>query len=592
MAQHINPFDHNRFVGYVSLVCPEHTKIHFPNSPLLKKFYHSGEVLSSGIVGNYVAIEGDGYGFLGKIVNISLPEKERLFLSESSFQNTDMHPVGTVEILLAFDVFNYSFKKGLDQFPPVGAKVYACSSEFLQQFLKGFGQTTSEITADLIDFAYLTSQEGEVIRVSANAIFGRHCAVVGSTGGGKSYTVSKLISEMLEKQGAKIILIDATGEFRTFKGSKVINAVFNNGDNASTYFHYSKLREDDLCGLFRPAGQVQLPKLQQATKNLKILRAVSDTPPEELDADFRVGIQNIADGGGTFLRKEGMKRTALIKAEKKYLPKDYMMSSDFDISCLPLQLYNECIYESDNRPGNQDKFGGPSDRDRGNCESLITRINLILQTAHFSKVFGFEMPPSSVDTNELFSIIDAFLLDDTKGLLRIDLGLVPDEQKIREILINAIGRNLLDRARSHRFEEQPVVVFMDEAHQFLNKKIKDEYSIEIELNAFERISKECRKYGLFLCIATQRPRDIPDGILSQMGCFIAHRLINQFDRDAVSKACSEATKYALAFLPVLAQGEALLMGVDFPMPIVVKIQAAKVVPDSHTPKLFKATGRL
>jgi len=76
------------------------------------------------------------------------------------------------------------------------------------------------------------------------------------------------------------------------------------------------------------------------------------------------------------------------------------------------------------------------------------------------------------------------------------------------------------------FIKKPLIIFIDEAHLFLNKVIKDEYSIEVELNSFERIAKECRKYGLYLCISTQRPRDIPEGILSQMGTFIVHRLIN------------------------------------------------------------------
>ena len=48
------------------------------------------------------------------------------------------------------------------------------------------------------------------------------------------------------------------------------------------------------------------------------------------------------------------------------------------------------------------------------------------------------------------------------------------------------------------------------------------------LDSFDQIAKECRKHGLFLCLATQMPRDIPQGTLSQMGTFIVHRLIYIF----------------------------------------------------------------
>lgn len=82
------------------------------------------------------------------------------------------------------------------------------------------------------------------------------------------------------------------------------------------------------------------------------------------------------------------------------------------------------------------------------------------------------------------------------------------------------------------------------------------------------------------------PRDIPKGILSQMGTFIVHRLINQQDREAIEYACSEANRSALSFLPILSSGEAMLTGVDFPMPIVLKIRKPDIEPDSDTPPVF------
>ena len=82
-----NPFSHHRFIGYVSKVAPDITQIHFPNSNLLKKFYHEGEVLHGGVVRNFVIIEGEDHGFLAKIISVELPEKERSFLSEKSFLN-------------------------------------------------------------------------------------------------------------------------------------------------------------------------------------------------------------------------------------------------------------------------------------------------------------------------------------------------------------------------------------------------------------------------------------------------------------------------------------------------------------------------
>jgi DNA helicase HerA-like ATPase len=80
------------------------------------------------------------------------------------------------------------------------------------------------------------------------------------------------------------------------------------------------------------------------------------------------------------------------------------------------------------------------------------------------------------------------------------------------------------------------------------------------------------------------PRDIPVDTLSQIGTFIVHRLINHFDKDSIANACSSANKSSLDFLPTLGAGEAILMGVDFPMPVTLKIDVPDTLPDSHTPQ--------
>jgi hypothetical protein len=129
-------------------------------------------------------------------------------------------------------------------------------------------------------------------------------------------------------------------------------------------------------------------------------------------------------------------------------------------------------------------------------------------------------------------------------------------------------------------------MFLDEAHLFVNKRLLDADQNVIPLEAFDLIAKECRKFGLFLCLSTQMPRDIPVGTLSQMGAFIVHRLINEQDRRTVEMACSSASKAALEYLPALGPGEALITGVEFSMPLVVKISMPQYRPNSATPQLM------
>lgn len=130
-------------------------------------------------------------------------------------------------------------------------------------------------------------------------------------------------------------------------------------------------------------------------------------------------------------------------------------------------------------------------------------------------------------------------------------------------MVNAIGNHLLSEARKGLYKDSPIIVFIDEAHQFLNKSIADEYFSAKPLDAFEQISKEARKYGLFLCIATQMPRDIPLGTLSQMGTFVVHRLINEQDKKAVENAASAANRNSLSFCRFLVREKLLLLELIF-----------------------------
>jgi DNA helicase HerA-like ATPase len=208
-----------------------------------------------------------------------------------------------------------------------------------------------------------------------------------------------------------------------------------------------------------------------------------------------------------------------------------------------------------------------------------------MATGEYNNIFGFKPDPTA-HPKDMIGEIDNFLSGD-KSILRLDFSNVSFDYQVREILVNSIGRNLLERAREGKFKSHPLIVFVDEAHQFLNKSIKDDYFNAKPLDAFEQISKEARKYGLFVCIATQMPRDIPLATLSQMGTFIVHRLINDYDKKAVEDAASAANRNILSFLPILGEGEAALVGVDFPMPLTVKIKEPINKPNSKTPRLEK-----
>lgn len=561
----ITPFKHEYFLGYINQVLPQFVKVHFPSSVLLNGFTHFGKEFNGGLVGSFVIIEGEKYGFLGRITELSLPESERLSLNERAFQTSDFHPTGKIEILLSFDLYDpFNVKKGLTAYPNIGAKVFVGSGELVQEYMSRFGLKPDE-SANSVELGTLVSSPDTKVSVNLQSIFGRHCAVVGTTGGGKSFTVSALI-ESLISTGNKAILIDATGEY---SGSYANIKNINVGDGTSL-FHYSQLTIDDIFFLLKPSPRTQTPKLMEAIRSLKI---------SQLNGGKNLGAGTeeipIEDG---IIKKNSRNKRAYDVFYYRNISKIENGLADFDFKKLSFQISQECVFD------NGAAWGTVSQNDVANCISLISRVNNLANTPEFNQIFGFQQEKTEDDISD---IISQFISNDNTNdkLLRLNFENVKYDFQVRETLVNALGKYLLNISRTGVLKDNPLVVFIDEAHQFLNKSIKDEFFDTKPLDAFDSIAKECRKHGLFLCISTQMPRDIPAGTLSQMGTFIVHRLINHNDKEAVANSCSSANRNTLDFLPILGEGEAILTGVDFPMPIIMKFDKPIIEPNSGTPKL-------
>lgn len=106
------------------------------------------------------------------------------------------------------------------------------------------------------------------------------------------------------------------------------------------------------------------------------------------------------------------------------------------------------------------------------------------------------------------------------------------------------------------------------------------------LTAQSMIAKEGRKYGLTTGIATQRPRDVPTDVLSQLGTLFVHRLTNERDRETIERACGDLDRDAAAFIPSLGQGEAIIVGPELPAPLPILIDRPEKgqQPQSHGPR--------
>lgn len=563
-----SPFDPSRYIGSVTFIGPNVAKINLPYAASVAPRQYSGYPVPGGQVGEFVFVEGEGVAVLGRITEVRLPDNERLKAEPVLGAPPDAHPIGFVQLLTTLELASGRVISGIPFHPRIGQHVYSAHPLLVKHIVEG----KSVLAEGTVELATLPQDPSTKVNVKPAHLFGRHCAVLGATGGGKSWTVARVVQEAA-RLGGKVILVDPTGEFHTF--TKRVRSVYLGGrprgeDDRRVFvsFPYWDLTEADLFAIFQPSPGAQMPKLREAIKSLK-LNFVLHGEAAFNDKESRLYV------------KRGISRREVSLAFNSNEALIDAPGAKYRIKSLGWQIYEECIREfggSFSQP-NFSVWGDYDDKIRGYCDTLVSKVHSITRSSALGCLFNTEGLPALGGEVERF-------LRSSDSVLRICLEDLPFEHNARELLINAVGRHLLNEARAGRFGEMPTVVVLDEAHQFLSKSIGDEHN-RITLDAFGLIAKEGRKYGLTTLIATQRPRDIPEDVLSQMGMFIVHRLINVRDREIVEKACGNLDASAAAFLPTLGQGEAILVGVDFPMPTPIKVTEPVFSPQSEGPSYSK-----
>ncbi len=553
------------YVGQLCSVAAQSVKFNLNDAGSPSGTHFLGGRYGKGEVGEFVLIEGQINLLLGRVVEIHLPDSDRRLIDSSHAKVSGLDGIGTIQLLGSIAMDSLKVTAGVESYPRLGDRVYATPHSFVANLPKFMEADCSESSGVLLKLGSIDVAPESYVSIKPEKLFGRHCAILGATGGGKSWTTARIIEECLRYK-TKIILLDATGEYRGFDGGHVSN--FHLGNPVHTAksskpcsLPQTSFVESDFIALFEPAGKVQGPKLRAAMRSLRLAALAP----------------HVAQGG--IIKKIDQSKAPIIAEEIKLGVSEKIDDprQAFDVSKLVSQIEQECVYPDGFGYGkgvkDTSKWGGDSG-EVSYCLSLMSRINGILTSPSFDCVFKSKAP-------SLTDEITSFVSNDAR-LLRICLSGVAFEFKAREIIANVIGRHLLNMARAGAFKSQPLVVIVDEAHNFLGRQIGTDDAVA-RLDAFELIAKEGRKYGLNICLSTQRPRDITEGVLSQMGTLVVHRLTNDRDREVVERACGEIDRSASSFLPNLKPGEAAIIGADFPIPLTIQVFPPQVRPLSDGP---------
>jgi uncharacterized protein len=165
-----------------------------------------------------------------------------------------------------------------------------------------------------------------------------------------------------------------------------------------------------------------------------------------------------------------------------------------------------------------------------------------------------------------------------KPITIIDISAVPSE--IVNAVVSVLCRLIFDFAlHSEREEAIPVLMVCDEAHRYIPRD--ERLGFEPTIRSISRIAKEGRKYGVSLCLVTQRPAELSETILSQCSTIFALRMNNEKDRSYVRAMLPDDAAGLMAALPTLRQREAIAVGEGVAHPM--RIRFADLPPE-HRPR--------
>lgn len=227
-------------------------------------------------------------------------------------------------------------------------------------------------------------------------------------------------------------------------------------------------------------------------------------------------------------------------------------------------------------------------RGQERIQEYIATLRLRIHRQLSDKRWNVFTSPSS--TMDFLSIVSKICGAPEERVVIIDCSMLSYD--VLPFFCGVIGRLILElrgHAAANERNQQPFVLVLEEAHNYLKPRREDETrGVRLSREAFERIAKEGRKFGLSLIIASQRPSDVSVTVLSQCANFLVHRIQNPEDIDYFRKILPSGSRELLDQLPILAPGDGLLIGSAFNVPARVKISKPKPTPSSETPKPWKA----
>lgn len=527
-----------------------------------------GVVYRVGQIGSFVRIPlgyANLYGIVTQIGSAAIPES----LREAVIRDYDyLTNTRWINIVLAGEQVGKRFERGVTQYPTTGDKVHLVTINDLDVIYGGYEDSNS------ITVGNISVSESLDAKIDLDKLISRHCAIVGSTGSGKSNSVSVLLEAIAKRNfpSSRILVIDPHGEYNDAlsKYSRVIETSPKDDKN-KLYIPFWALPFNELMKIFSGnLTDANREYIREKVVEAKIASANEnkiDVAKESITADSPIpfSIKRLWFELDDFERKTFQNDRITVSEKLK----------EGDIETLKSNEYPPAGLGSSPPFLNQKAKGL-----LGFLDSMRNKLN--------DSSYSFLFNPGDFTPNvkgKITKDIDSLFFDwlgNSLPITILDLSGIPSE------IMSSISGTLLKIIYDGLFwgvntkvggKNQPLLIVLEEAHSYLKA---GEHSISSR--TVQMIAKEGRKYGVGLLLVTQRPSELDETVLSQCGTMIALRMNNSKDRGHIRSAVQDELQSMVDLLPSLRTGEALISGEAVKIPSRVKFFKISNAPKSSDPK--------
>ena len=404
------------------------------------------------------------------------------------------------------------FRRGVSSYPTLGDEVHVATRDELTALFAVNGKASVRVG--------VVKQDSQIpATVNVDEIFSRHCAVLGTTGAGKSCALALLLRAVLHRfPHGHIVVLDPHNEYsKSFDDRAVVY------EPSNFMMPYWILTFDELVEVLYPGK-----------------------------ADYNEEIEILAD---------------LIPAARKMHVGNSVRATRLRSDSTTVTVDTPIPYRISDILTLIDKSLGALDSDRNTApfKRLRNRLHTISQDARYGFMFG----ALTVQDNLADMLSALFRIPvDGKPVSVIELGGLPVE--VVQVVVSVISRLAFEFGLWSN-GVAPVAIVCEDAHRYAPADPREGFAPT--RRAMVRLAKEGRKAGVSLWIASQRPTELDPTVLSQCNTIFAMRLANQPDQEALRAAVPDASTSLLSCLPSLGLGEAIAIGEGVPMPTRIRFDA-------------------